>query len=82
MSRIKGINKAEFKRKLKQKTGCAIQHNGWTCGTCFFTISKTLTNEHWRAVLFYRGDYTLKDVEREEEWDYEKLIKEVWEFIK
>ena len=76
------MNKQEFKKKLKEKTSCSIQHNGWTCGSCFFTISKKLNNEHWRAVLHYRGDYSLKDVEKDENWDYKTLLNEVWELIK
>jgi len=76
------MNKQEFKKKLKEKTSCSIQHNGWTCGTCFFTIGKTLTNEHWRGVLHYRGDYSLKDVQKDENWDYKTLLNEVWELIK
>ena len=76
------MNKRLFKSLLARKTGCKIQYNGWTCGTCFFTISKKLNNEHWRAVLYYRGDYTLKDVERLKDWDYKTLLNEVWELIK
>ena len=76
------MNKAEFKRKLKEKTRCFIQHNGWTCGTCFFAISKDFNNKHWKAVLFYRGDYTLKSLEKDKDWNYKKLLEEVWEIIK
>ncbi len=75
------MNKPQFKRKLKARTMCIIQHNGWTCGTCFFSMSKNLTNEHWRAVLFYRGDNTLKELERGKDWDHKKLLMEVWEVL-
>ncbi len=81
------MNKKEFKKKLKERTSCSIQHNGWTCGTCFFSISKKLTNDHWRAVLYFRGDYTKEEIEADESWEYnkekiDKWIKEVWELIK
>ena len=76
------MEKREFKRKLKEKTLCDIQHNGWTCGTCFFAISEELNNEHWKAVLFYRGDYTLEEMEMDKSWDYKSLLEEVWELIK
>jgi len=76
------MDKREFKRKLKEKTLCDIQHNGWTCGTCFFAISEELNNEHWKSVLFYRGDYTLEEMEMDKSWDYKSLLEEVWELIK
>jgi len=73
--RIKGINKAKFKKALREKTGCSIQHNGWTCGTCFFAISKTLNNF---------GDYTLKELGLTEKdiKKIEKSINKIWELIK
>lgn len=47
---------------LKKGTlNCSVQH-GWTCGTCFFAISRKLTNKDWQAVLLTRGDYELKDL--------------------
>lgn len=51
------MNKSILKKALKEKTGCAIQYNGWTCGTCFFNISDQLTNQDWQALLLFRGDY-------------------------
>ena len=87
------MNKQKFKRMLKLKTGCSIQYNGWCCGTCFFAISDSLTNLHWRAVLNYRRDYSNKDLERDleemnknheinlEDFDKDKLLEEVWELI-
>ena len=56
------MNKRDFKERLREKTGCAIQHNGWTCGTCFFAISERFSNRDWRALLYYRGDYNLEDL--------------------
>jgi len=50
------MNKAKLKKALRDKTGCAIQHTGWCCGTCFFAMSKKLTNKDWQALLLYRGD--------------------------
>jgi hypothetical protein len=52
------VNRKEFKHNLRLETMCGIQHTGWTCGTCFFTMSDTLTNSDWQNLLLYRGDYT------------------------
>ena len=56
------MNKAKFKKLLRDATGCTIQHNGWTCGSCFFGISDKLTNKDWQALLLYRGDYKREEL--------------------
>ena len=56
------MEKLKLKQALKKKTRCTIQHTGWTCGTCFFAISKKLTNKDWQALLLFRGDYKLSDL--------------------
>ena len=53
---------ATLKKALRAATHCTIQHNGWTCGTCFFAISKKLTNADWQAVLLKRGDSMKSDL--------------------
>ena len=57
------INKQKIKNLLRKKTGCIVQHTGWTCGTCFFSISKKLTNKDWQTILYIRGDYKKKDLD-------------------
>jgi hypothetical protein len=57
------ISKQAFKKLLNNKTKCIIQHTGWPCGTCFFAISKKLTNKDWQAVLFFRGDYKREELD-------------------
>jgi hypothetical protein len=57
------MDKKFFKKALVNKTSCAIQHNGWPCGTCFFSMSKKLTNNDWQATLLYRGDYQKEDLD-------------------
>ena len=52
----------KLKKLLKDKTSCTIQHNGWCCGTCFFTISQELDNTDWRSLLLYRGDYNKEQI--------------------
>lgn len=49
---------------LYTATGCAVQHDVWPCGTCFFGAfpSGTFDNSDWQALLFYRGDYDRKDL--------------------
>ena len=42
------INRQEFKHKLRMETMCGIQYTGWSCGTCFFTMSASLTNSDWQ----------------------------------
>lgn len=53
----------ELKFELLKKTGCSIQHTGWTCGTCFYALSKDFTNSDWQTILFIRGDYKKKDLD-------------------
>jgi hypothetical protein len=57
------MDKRDFKRALRYKTCCCIQHNGWPCGTCFFAISEELINRDWQTVLLYRGDYKETDLD-------------------
>lgn len=51
------VNIQDLKTALVDATGCAIQHDGWPCNTCFHS-STVLTNQDWQAVLSVRGDYT------------------------
>ena len=51
------MNKRKLKALLKNKTSCTLQHTGWPCGTCFFSISDELRNSDWQALLWFRGDY-------------------------
>lgn len=52
---------ARLKKALYNVTCCDIQHDGWTCGTCFFNVidveNEQEAQEAWWAVLLYRGDY-------------------------
>lgn len=80
--RVKGILKKEFKSKLLDATmGCSIQHNGWTCGTCFFCISDDFNNQDWQSLLLYRGDYKKEELDNLPE-NPEESIKKIWEIIK
>lgn len=51
------MKREELKEALYKKLGCDMQHDGWPCGTCFFSIDDSLTNQDWQALLFFRGDY-------------------------
>jgi len=53
----------EVKKALARATECEVQHDGWTCGTCFFALSKTLTNQDWQALLLFRGDYAENELD-------------------
>lgn len=49
-----------LKSKLAKITKCTIQHNGWSCNTCFHALDLPLKHdihEYWEAVLAERGDY-------------------------
>ncbi len=82
------MNKAKFKKALREKTFCSIQHNGWTCGTCFYNISDTLEWGDWASLLLYRGDYKREDFDDDEEMkkklpkDIMVSINKIWELIK
>jgi len=72
------MNKLTLKRALRERTGCVIQHNGWPCGTCFFSMSKKLTNADWQALLLFRGDYKESDLDNLPEnldTSLEKILK-------
>lgn len=53
----------ELKEILHDKTSCRLQHDGWTCGTCFYSLSKRFTNKDWQTVLFVRGDYKKSELD-------------------
>lgn len=60
--------KAKLKEALMNETGCGIQHTGWSCNKCFFTLMDDLgvkenqQMQYWHAVLITRGDYTPKQI--------------------
>ena len=41
------MNKTKLKRVLAEETGCTIQHNGWTCGSCFYPLADELNFNEW-----------------------------------
>lgn len=60
--------KAELKAFLKEwleagTCGCTLQHDGWSCNTCFFDfaervgIPEPLQEGFWKTILAIRGDY-------------------------
>ena len=56
------MTKRDLKGLLREKTGCVIQHTGWPCGTCFFSITEELTERDWQTVLWFRGDYKIGEL--------------------
>ena len=56
-----------------------MQYKGFTCGTCFFDEKPNLTNNHWRVLLYMRGDCTYKDSLKGfvDKKDIEKYIIEI-----
>lgn len=57
------MDKQDLKKLLQNKTGCRVQHTGWPCGTCFFSVSDKLDNKDWQTVLLTRGDYKPEDLD-------------------
>lgn len=75
------MNKRELKKALKDKTGCIIQHTGWPCGTCFFSMNEKLTNKDWQALLLFRGDYKREQLDNLPE-DVNLSITKIYEITK
>lgn len=52
-----------LKKWLESGTHCTIQHDGWTCRTCFYDmmdrlkIPDELQQGFWEFILSTRGDY-------------------------
>jgi len=49
-----------LKKKLEDYLGCTLQHDGWSCNSCFHGLKLNLKediHEYWLAVLAIRGDY-------------------------
>ncbi len=72
------MNKDNLKRYLLNATSCKIQHDGWTCGTCFFAISSKLKKTDWQNVLLIRGDYKKEDLNnlpKDRVKSYNKIIR-------
>ena len=72
------MKKIELKNILNKKLGCKIQHTGWPCGTCFFSMSQKLTNQDWQTLLLFRGDYKKSDLTNLPE-NQEKTIQKIVE---
>jgi len=73
------MEKMMLKKVLEEKTGCVVQHDGWTCGTCFFAISKKFNNQDWQTLLVFRGDYKKEDMEnlpKDTEKSLDKIYRE------
>jgi len=52
--------RTKIKEELYRETCCNIQHNGWSCNSCFHCLDLKLKkdiHEYWLAVLALRGDY-------------------------
>jgi len=75
------INKRKIKNLLLNATGCEIQHDGWPCGTCFFSVSEKFTNADWQTILFVRGDYKKEELNNLPK-DIEKRLKMIMKILK
>ena len=80
------VNVTQLQNDLANFTGCTIQHDGWSCNSCFHSLDGELKlkedfHEYWLAVLFYRGDYDDFDWEEYKTEKYGKLINELMEVL-
>ena len=57
------MKREKLQQGLRRKTHCTIQAGGWPCGTCFFSLGKSLSNKDWQALLLFRGDYKKADLD-------------------
>lgn len=56
------LDREQFRQALVRVAGgCAVQHDGWPCNTCFHALYLPLLehdiHDYWLAVLDFRGDY-------------------------
>lgn len=72
------MNKGKLKKALKQATKCSIQHTGWPCGTCFFSLPGDFTNEDWQSLLYFRGD-SKKEELNNLPLDWKKRIEKIYD---
>jgi hypothetical protein len=47
---------------FSDRTGCAVQHKGCPCNTCFHSIEADFRHICWLIVLGLRGDYDNEEV--------------------
>ena len=73
--------KSPLRKALYNATGCTIQHDGWTCGSCFFAIDDSLNNQDWQTVLLIRGD-TDEEYLNNLPQDIEKSVKKILRLCK
>ena len=69
-------NDERLKVELERATnGCVVQ-GGWPCGTCFFDIDSSLSNQDWQNVLLIRGDGEdgLDNLPSDRQASYDKII--------
>jgi len=63
-----------IREELVELSSCEIQHTGWPCNTCFHSVvgpklglSNDMTHELWKIILVLRGDYTEKQIQKNED---------------
>jgi len=80
IKKLRDKYKEQVKKHLQDKVGCDIQHEGFPCGTCFFTLDtkKPLDNSDWQLILYLRGDDKKENLHNlPDEKEYEDRIKNI-----
>tara|TARA_Y100001963_G_C6466591_1_gene302607 strand:+ start:66 stop:533 length:468 start_codon:yes stop_codon:yes gene_type:complete len=74
-------DRLELKNLLLEHTSCGLQHDGWTCNSCFHSMTyldlSTDIHDYWLAVLFFRGDYHDFDWSEYDTSIFQELINEL-----
>ena len=78
---VKPPTRSVLRMRLVDFLGCDIQHDGWPCGTCFFSLSDKLTNKDWQALLFFRGDNKREDLNNLPK-DINKSLIKIYNLVK
>ena len=61
-----------LKGLLASCLGCAIQHTGYPCNSCFHTLNLDLKkdiHDYWVSVLAFRGDYKKIEPMTQDHWE-------------
>ena len=83
---IKEAHRADLRKIITKAGGCDIQHDGGTCGTCFFDILEELgvtddqAQKYWEDVLAFRGDYSHPE-DSEKSW-FMEMDEKRWDSIR
>ena len=83
---VREAHRKDLRKTILEAGGCDIQHDGWSCGTCFFHILEELgatddqAQQYWEDVLAFRGDYSHPE-DSEKSW-FMEMDEKRWDSIR